>query len=306
MDLVADGRPFLAADCTAIDVGRSTFRRLTSDGSLRQVYRGCWVDARVEDTRALRLEAIGLVRPQHAVACGETAAFLFGLDVHAPLRRHDVTPTFVVPIGRVRIERPGVSCREAILPRRDVVDLGTVPVTSPIRTTSDLLRGLYRPHALAAADAFAHAGLIETAELVRYVSVLRGYRWIVQARQLAALVDPASESPGESWTRLRIHDAGFPPPRLQWVVELRDGRRRRLDLAYPKRLVGCEFDGRDFHTAEVDVEHDVRRRDELTREQGWRWVVATRDTIFGPDPSFEVRLGELLGLEPRPRTWGGR
>jgi hypothetical protein len=170
-----------------------------------------------------------------------------------------------------------------------------------------LLRGLYRPYALAAADAFARAGLIHRDELIEYVGRLKGYRWIVQARGLAVLVDGRAESPGESWQRLRIHDAGLPPPTLQHEVVLPDGSVRRLDLAYPELLIGSEYDGTVFHSHAADVAHDVERRREMTEIYGWRWVIGTRSRIFGPDSSFESELGELLGIPPLlPRRWGGR
>lgn len=164
-----------------------------------------------------------------------------------------------------------------------------------------------RPYALAAADGFARAGLIEVAEVVDYVHRLKGYRWIVQARNLATLIDGRSESAGESWHRLRIHDAGFPPPQLQFDVLDSGGVERRIDCAYPELLIGSEYDGREFHSLDDDRAHDVWRREELTQIYGWRWVNADRERLFGPDPAFEIELGQLLGIPPIvPRRWGNR
>ena len=172
---------------------------------------------------------------------------------------------------------------------------------------SDLLRGLYRPYALSAADAFARAGLIVVDEVINYVHRLKGYRWIVQARSLAVLIDGRAESPGESWQRLRIHDAGFPPPTPQFEVVDATGLLRRLDLAYPELLIGSEYDGREFHTLRDDRIHDQERRADLTGRFGWRWVNADRSRIFGPDPAFELELGVLLNIPPvLPRRWGTR
>lgn len=305
--LINDGRPLLVASHAEVGIARWQVTTAIRDRLLRRVYRGCVVDARVPDTRRLRVEAIDLIRPPDAVACNETAAFLFGIDAYKPSERFLLTPSFVVPHSTTRIERPGVRCRQALIDPIDLAVVDGVLTTTPVRTTSDLLRGLYRPYALAAADAFLRAGLVGRDELIGYVHQLNGYRWIVQARSLAVLADGRAESPGESWQRLRIHDAGLPPPELQFEVFDRVGNVRRLDHAYPELLIASEYDGTDFHTHELDRLYDVERRTELTDLQGWRWVNGDRDRIFGPDPAFELELGDLLGVPPLlPRRWGNR
>ena len=272
---------------------------------IRPVYRGCHIDARVPDSRHLRIQSVDLVRPPAAIACNETAAFILGIDAFKPSERHLLTPSFVVPHATSRLRRPGVRCRQAILPAADITTIDGVLVTTPLRTVSDLLRRLYRPYAIASADAFARAGLVTREEVVEYVHRLKGYRWIVQARSLAVLIDGRAESPGESWQRLRIHDAGFPPPTLQFEVEDGNGIVRRLDLAYPEVLIGSEYDGREFHTRQADRIHDKERRADLSERFGWRWVNANRTRIFGSDPGFELELGALLDIPPLlPRRWG--
>lgn len=297
------GHPFLVS----ADVGLTEheLRLAVRRNVLRRVYRGCVVDAAVPDTRRLRVRAINLIRPPEAVACNETAAFLYGIDAYRPSERFELNPSFLVPHATTRIERPGVRCRQAIIDAEDLEYIDGTWTTNPVRTTSDLLRGLYRPYALAAADAFARAGLVDPDEVVSYVAQLKGYRWIVQARGLAVLIDARAESAGESWQRLRIHDAGFPPPELQFDVSDRRGSLRRLDHAYPELLIGSEYDGAEFHTDDVDRVRDAERRQHLTDVYGWRWVNADRGRIFGPDPAFELELGELLGIPPiLPRKWG--
>lgn len=306
MDLINDGRPFLRRDAAAVGLAPKDVERGVSQRLLRVVVRGCYVDARVPDSAALRLDAVQLTKPPAAVACGTTAAFVRGLDVRAPGDRFDLTPAFVVPHATTRMEHPGVTCRQAIIDPADVEVIDGLAVTTPVRTTSDLLRGMYRPYALAAADTFARAGLIDPLELVAYVHRRKGYRWIVQARGLSILVDGRAQSPGESWTRLRIHDAGFPPPTLQHAVHDHLGGLRYLDLAYPELRIAVEYDGREFHTLAPDREHDDVRRSDLTDFQDWRWVVVSRSGLFGTDTTFEDELGRLLGRAAEPRRWGHR
>lgn len=196
-------------------------------------------------------------------------------------------------------------CRQAKLRPADIAEIDGILLTTPLRTTTDLMRTLYRPYALAAADGFARAGLVPPGRIVHAAHALKGYRGILQARELSLLIDPLADSPGESWQRLRLVDSGMPIPISQFEVVDAFGQRRYLDHAYPEVLVGVEFDGREFHTDPVDRRHDTERRDYLTEVLGWRIIVARRDDIFGIDTTFEQTVGRLLGIPPRlPRRWG--
>ena len=48
----------------------------------------------------------------------------------------------------------------------------------------------------------------------------------------SAVAEPLAESPGESWLRLRLIDAGFGRPTAQIVVK-GSSRDFRIDLGYP-------------------------------------------------------------------------
>lgn len=303
-EFINDGYPFTSSQAAELGLGKDGLREAYRARAVRREFRDVYVDAKVPDSRRGRLRAITLIKPDGAIACNETAAWLHGLDVFAPGERHVFVPSFVVEHATTRIERPHVRCRQAIIDSADLTYIDGVHVTTPVRTASDLLRRMYRPYALAAADAFAHAGLVDGAELADYVARLKGYRGIVQARSLAAIVEPRSESPGESWQRLRIWDAGFPMPEAQFAVVDDFGRSMRLDLAYPEILVASEFDGRRFHTDAAHFEHDEERRNYLRDVFGWRWSIGTRERLFGSDCSFEMELGAMLGMEPLPRRWG--
>lgn len=287
-------------------MSRYDAHHLVRDGVLRRVLRGVFVDARVPDSRELRVAAVEKVRPAAGVACSETAAWAMGVDTFPPGRRHDFTPTFLVPHGTTRITLPGVQCRQAKLATRDVTDVFGTLTTTAVRTAGDLLRRQYRPHALASADQLVRADLVDLADLSDHVHRLKGYPGIRQARALVVLVDGRAESPGESWTRLRLHDAGFPTPELQVVVIDRDGVAWRLDHAYVEKLVAAEFDGREHHTGTLDSAHDRDRRSPLAEQYGWRFVIARYETLFGPDNAFERQVGDLIGFTPIPRWWGTR
>jgi hypothetical protein len=203
------------------------------------------------------------------------------------------------------MKHPGVRVVEAQLPPGDVSQTQGLRLTTPQRTAIDLARHLHRPMAMAALDAFAHAELVTVAGLTAGLGPLKGFRGIVQARELVARTEPLTESPGESWLRLRIIDAGFPPPHAQIVVVDAYGREvYRIDLGYPGLRLGFEYDGQEFHGSDQQRAHDAARRDDLDRRFGWRVCGFGRAEVLGREPKLELAIGELIGREPiLPRRW---
>ncbi len=302
--LINDGQPFRTRDCNDFGLTPTMLRQAVRDHPLRQLFRGVWVDARVPDTLQLRISAVKVVAPPYAVVSDSTAAWIYGVHATPPNERHIITPKLVVPHALGRMCADASICRQAKLPPADIVEIDGLQVTSPLRTTADFLRRLWRPYALGAADAMAHAGQINGAELEEYLRQLRGYRGIRQARNLAPLIEPLAQSQGESWQRLRIIDAGFPPPTCQHEVFDEQGNARYFDHAYPELLIAAEYDGREFHTAASDRDHDRLRRNYFERRYGWRFVIAGKEQTFGADTSFEIELGRLYGRKPwLPRSW---
>ena len=78
-------------------------------------------------------------------------------------------------------------------------------------------------------------------------------RGVRAARRAIALLDPLSESPGESLSRVRMAELGIPTPHLQ--RELRDayGFVARVDFMWPERGVVGEFDGRSKYGMDGDT-----------------------------------------------------
>jgi len=305
MTLIHHGRPFTTTEAGVW--GWSPHDTIIAErrGALRRILRGVYVDAQVPDSRQQRLDAVRLIAPPHAIACNETAAWLYGIDAFKPGEQYLLEPSFLVTHGASRIRRPEVRCRQADVSVDDVDRMGGLWITTPMRTTLDLLRTLYRPYALSAADAMARAALVRKDDIVQQASDMKGFRGIVQARELAAMIDGAAESPGESWMRLRLVDANLPHPVCQFEIIDDFGRTRILDCAYPEVKVGVEYDGRRHHTDPKDQAHDAARRQYLHQVLGWRVVVATRMSVFGPEPALERQVAELMGRSPQlPRLWG--
>lgn len=301
---INDGQPFLGSECGDIGLTTSALRSLLAARRVRRMLRGVYVDAASPDTRALRAAALHLVKPPDATFYGPTVAFLFGVDAFPPKDRFNFVPQCMVRHHDARCTKALVQCREGYLPEADLMEVEGLLVTTPIRTTVDMLRSLWRPHALAAADAMAHAGLVTQPEVRAYIAPMRKYPGIIQARSLSTMIDPQAESPGESWQRLRLIDAGFPVPLSQIALYDRSGRVIAvLDNGYEELKVGMDYDGREFHDDAKDRRYDDGKRSYCREVLRWRLIIARYETIFGDDPSFEQQVGEWIGLSPEPRRW---
>jgi hypothetical protein len=293
--------PFTAAQATTAGLTRGQLRILATQGAVRRVLRGVFVDDGVPDSLDLRARALALVVPADTVVCLRTAAWLWGVDALAFGAHLELPPLDLMrPAGRSAVRRPVVAgCTGPLLPA-DVTDLAGVRVTNPTRTTADVLRVLARPDALAAGDAMArHAGVLvgEVEELL--LARFGGYRGVVQARELVGLVDARAESVMESRTRLRALDAGFPPFEPQ--VEVWDdcgGFVARLDLGRVQDLRGLEFDGDAAHGSAGQQRHDRARRRRV-ESLGWGLMVVTSQHVLGRTLAFEHGVAELLGCEMR-------
>ncbi|MFZ5870565.1 MAG: type IV toxin-antitoxin system AbiEi family antitoxin [Actinomycetota bacterium] len=305
-DLVLSGEPFLRRDAMATGFARGELDALRALGVLRQPLRGVLVDARAPDTLPLRARSVALVLPDGAAVARRTAAWLYGIDCRGPGERDVVLPAeCVVPVPAEPLSRAGVRCYQARLPADDVCLVAGVPCTTPARTALDLARFLPRFMGLGALDAMAHAGLVDPADLAARIEEWKGDRFVDQARQLIALCEPRTESFGESWTRLRIVDAGFPRPEPQICLPDDDHEVFRIDMGYRKRRVGFEFDGEEFHSSDEQRRHDEWRRLECERRWGWSVTGFVKGHVLGPSMALELAVGEMLSMTPRisRRAW---
>jgi len=274
--------PFTWAQMLRAGMSRHRFDDLVANGKIRRVLTGVYVRADVEDTQAVRLQAIRCVVSPFVVVCDRTAAWVHGVETFE-YHELDVQPrleTYVLR-GHCRTVRPECVGGQRDLAPTDVMTIHGVHVTTPLRTALDLGCKLSRHRALAALDAFMRVHDITRTEMEGELPRYFRRRGVVQLRQLVPLADPRAESSGESWTRLEIRDAGLPAPELQfWVFD--EGRELfRLDLAYPHARVAVEYDGQEFHTSHEQREHDRRRRQWL-RDHGWTVIVVDKDS-FTPE-----------------------
>lgn len=303
MALLNDGRPFLTSASSDVGLTPSQLRDAVEGGAVRRVFRGVAVDTRAADSRDLRLDAAALVLPRDAVVADHSASWIRGVDTLPPGDMRDLRLMCLVPHGTVRPAPSRMRARQTCIPDGDVQVLRGVPVTSPQRTTADLLRRSWRPHALAAGDALVRAAVVDILTLGEYLAPFTRIPGIKQAKVLAPLLDGRANRHGESWMRMRIIDAGLPIPDLDHAIRESDGRVWYLDGYYEAARVATEYDGREHHSTPADQEHDGERRGHIARTRSIRFVIARREQIFGEDPAYEQELGGALGCPVRPRSW---
>ena len=142
-------------------------------------------------------------------------------------------------------------------------------VTSVERTCVDLAAARANlPQALTAFDTALRAEA-DPETIERHLAVSR--RGVAMARRAFALADARAESPGESWSRALMIDAGLPLPDLQVEYILDSGRRAICDFGLDGVFVG-EFDGlikymREIRRGESPEQVVIR---EKIREDGLR------------------------------------
>jgi hypothetical protein len=288
--------PFPATPFTAATAAcsRAHLRKAIESREVIRPIRGGYIRADIELTEIVRAQVAALVTGETAVLCDRTAAWVLGVDCfdYAEL---DVSPPLesCVLRGHEPTERPEVRGRTRDLRDDDIVVIGGVRVTSPLRTAADLLCLLPRRQALAAADALMRLHGFTVADLRRLLVRYFRRRGVVQARNLAPLVDGRSESTGESWTRIEIVDHGLAVPQPQYWVNIDGVPTYRLDLAYPHARIAIEYDGADHHSSPADRRRDEKRRAWL-RAHGWRVIVLTKQSFT--DTAIAAWIGELRSM----------
>jgi hypothetical protein len=294
-------RPFTASYAASLGVGTRLRRRLVDDGLLRPMLHGVLVATQVPDSLGVRVRAVKLVVPEHAVAVDRLAAWIHGVDALPRSAVHAMPPLDVFSRAESRMRREGVRSGIRDLTARDVCSIDGLQVTSALRTACDLGRLLWRYDALGALDGFLRLGVGQD-ELALEVERFKGFRGVVQLRGLVPLADPGAESQPESALRLHWHEAGLPWPRTQIWVHDGDVPRYRIDMGHEETRYGAEYFGEEWHD-ETRREHDDGRITWLEDERAWVMDVFLKNHVYGQDMA-----GLLLreGFERARRSLGLR
>ncbi len=167
----------------------------------------------------------------------------------------------------------------ALLQRDDLVALGDALVREPMRSSDD-------PPALAT-----------IAELTAALEAGRR-RGAAALREALPLVRTRSRSRKETQTRLLLLAAGLPEPSLNHPVVVEREVVALVDLAYPDRKVGIEYEGEQHLIDPRQWARDIRRY-EMLADLGWRIIRVTASDLAQHRKEFAKRARAALSRGPR-------
>jgi hypothetical protein len=282
---VDTSQPFRTRD--AVAAGVPTRGQLAGPG-FRALYRGAHVEASVADDIVLRARAAALL-VEGAVVGGYAAAAVLGADC-AP---RGVPVDLVVGRRRLRARR-GLAVRQDVLRPDEVVVVHGLRVTSPVRTAYDLVRALDAVEGVVALDALASVGEFEPGAILDHVAARvrpRGYRRLAPAVEAA---DPRAQSAPETRLRLSLIAHDVPRPELQYaVLDVPAAWVPHLDMAWPAKKVGVEYQGDQHRTDPVQWRRDQERW-ALLAAAGWLVIPATWEDLYRRPAAFAARVRAAL------------
>jgi very-short-patch-repair endonuclease len=283
------------------DLDRAELDRLLSGGVLHRLRRGAYAEqvptqGRARDARREALARIAAVAAQTSLdACFShaSAALIWGCPVLRPSTEVHV----------IQRSHPGPRSDDClvrhvgVLGPEDRTTVRGLPVTGLARTMVDCACVLHEREGLVIADAALRLGA-DPARVERALRARAGCRGVVRARRVLALADVRAESAGETLARWEMLRAGLPAPDLQVPVRTRRCWRY-LDLGWPDRRVGLEFDGRVKYTGEVGpggVEALIaeKARQEELEEEGWTVLRASWRDVHVDGAALALRVRRAL------------
>jgi len=281
--------------------------RAVARGRLVRVRRGAYLPAarwqRLGETERYTLTilaAIGSGRVDPVIS-HISAAVLWGAPVIGPMPK--LVHMLATEAAGTRTEH---GCRKHATRHHDDLEVrGGLRMTSLVRTLADVAVDCPFVTAVGILDwAFAEHGLSAEAVLehLRLLGVSRGLR---RAERAIRFADGRSGSPGESLSRVRMHEAGLPAPELQHEFRDSAGLIGIVDFWWPEFDLVGEFDGvakyvREEFRAGRDIADIViaeKRREDRIRALGPRFARWGWDTAWPP-----YRLAAVLREAGLPAT----
>ncbi len=249
--------PFLGSEAIA----GGAVRKHELRSRFRALYPNVYLPRDVLPDFHQRAEAAWLWSHREGVLSGLTAARLHGakwVDDELPI---EVNWSNGRPPEGLRVVRDRLGEAE-----RAIHD--GLPVTSLGRTAYDIGRRGRLGEAVARLDALGNAAGFNAGQVLRIAEAHRGARGLRQLGKALDLYDQGAQSPRETWLRLLIVAAGFPPPRTQIPVQGFGGRRYYLDMGWEHLKIAVEYDGDHHRTDKRTFGYDIVRLEDLAH-LGW-------------------------------------
>jgi very-short-patch-repair endonuclease len=282
------------AQALGCGISHGRLGRLVAGGLLVRIHQGVLGLPVVEPSLKRRALAACLACGLPTVASHRTAGGLWGITPEP-----DVIEV-AVPRDR-RSGRNGLIAHRVPLDNQDITTLDGVPVTRVERTLCDLAGVLNESQIERGIDEALRAGRTSPRRLLSCVHRLpkrKGRATVIRlAEDRAGLGVPESEL--ESAAIRLFRRARLPEPTRQLRVQI-EGRRYRLDLAYPEKRLAIELEGRAPHWGQERWQGDHDRRNALELA-GWRPIYFTWQDVTERPTRVVFRVAEALGL--RPSGW---
>ncbi|HEY2224696.1 hypothetical protein [Actinomycetospora sp.] len=259
--------PFRASE--AIAAGRITRGRVAGPAARRlfpDVHALTDRVATPDDLVGRAAEAALYVRGSPAVIGGYAAAEILGASCGPRPAAVDLV------VGRRRVRpRPGLRIRQDLLAPDEIVEVGSLLVTSAVRTAWDLVRELDAVERVVALDALARIGPFDPQDLLALVESRPRSRGAGRVREAVARSDPRAGSPPETRMRLALGAHGVPAavPQLE-VCDAEGWFVAHVDLGWKEAKVAAEYQG-DHHR--VDREQWMYDQARFADLAGAGWLV---------------------------------
>jgi len=255
--------------------------------SYRKLHRNVYVPRDFSLDARSRARAAWLWSGRTATLAGYSAAAMLGsrwLPDDAPAE-----------LARVRHPSPaGIRIHTGVIADDEICRVGGMDCTTPARTAYDLGRRLPVETGVIRLDALLNATKTDVAEVMSVAERYRGARGIRRLRTTLDLVDPGAESPQETRLRLVLVRAGLPRPVTQIPVLDERGRvRRRIDMGWPDRMVGAEYDGAHHWQDPAAHASDIDRL-EFLAASGWTIIRVSHEHLRYRTPAVIARVRDAL------------
>ncbi|MDT5021321.1 MAG: hypothetical protein QOI33_1845 [Mycobacterium sp.] len=264
------GGPFIGSEA----VGSGRLRPYALHSRFRSVHPDVYVAADAELTPPMRARAAWLWSRRRGVIAGRSASALHGtkwVDATAPAEL----------LYDYRRPPRGIHTWSNRLGDGEAQTIAGMPVTTPARTALDVACRYPLEQAVAAIDALARATDLKLSDVDLLAERYKGRRGLRRARVALSLVDPGAESPRETWLRLVLIRAGFPPPQTQIAVHDEYGQIVAvLDMGWEAIKLAVEYDGDHHRIDRRQFNKDIRRAEALN-DLGWINIRVTAEDTEG-------------------------
>lgn len=259
----------------------------------RPLFRTVYLHISVPMTDAVRLQALRLIAPNHAVVAGLTAAWLYGVWTPPP---GQVVPLHMATAsGGPKFTVGGMRNGRMVVDLADVDEFHGIPIVSPERTCFGLMTRTSLMEAVVWADAFLHKGLICAGSLGRYADARPHWPHVRKIRMASSLARAGAASPMESRVRMILVLNGLPePPFLNVAIYDEYGNLLGIvDMHYDLPYFGIEYDGAQHAEPEHHLA-DLVRENKLLTVGRMPLLRYSAGDVFGAPQRIVAEVGTML------------